>query len=597
MAAAPATGIRWNLTSLFSGLDDPKIEATWQEAEERAARFEANWRGKVEPGQLSAAELAKALAELESLGNEASKPVIYGHLLFAGDAGDPKIGAFLQAQSERVSKIRVGLMFFELELQAAPEAWVEAVLADPAMSNYVHHVRTVRVYSPYRLSEAEEALLEETSNVGGRAWTRLHDELLSNHEFSYQDPRTGERSAMSESEVLNLLRDGDRAIRQAAADALSDGLAQHERTLCFIYNTLLADKKLEDRLRKFDYPEQSRHMANELDRETVDLVMRLCRDKGSLVARYYHVKRRLLGLDQLTHIDRYAPLSRAKRTVTWDEARGIVEDSFAAFHPEMKARAAEFFDQAWIDAEPRQGKTGGAFCSYATPDTHPFVLMTYLGTMDGVMTLAHELGHGVHSSLSRAQTPYNYHGTLPLAELASIFGEMLVFERLVAESGPEDQLALYGEKIEGIFASVFRQSAMFRFEQRCHLHRRSQGELSPSDFGGYWQEELQSMFGDSVEMGNQHSRWWSYVGHFIFAPFYVYAYSFGELLTLAVFQKAKQEGPAFAEKYLEVLRRGGSQSPQELMDLLGVRLDDESFWLGGFAAIEAMIERFEALAA
>jgi oligoendopeptidase F len=273
----------------------------------------------------------------------------------------------------------------------------------------------------------------------------------------------------------------------------------------------------------------------------------------------------------------------------------MVLKAFGGFSVEMQERAAEFFDKNWIDAEARKGKTGGAFCSYNTPDTHPVILQSFLNKMDDVMTLAHELGHGVHASLSRAQTYFNFHGTLPLAELASTFGEMLVFEELVAQSSPKDKLALYAGKIEGIFATVFRQAAMYQFERRIHEHRRSQGELSPEDFGYHWQEELQAMFGDSLKLGDQHRSWWMYVDHFTAVPFYVYAYSFGELLVLSLYEMAKQEGPGFADKYIEVLRLGGSKTPQELMTMLDVDLQSERFWRGGFAAMDKFLVEFENL--
>lgn len=259
------------------------------------------------------------------------------------------------------------------------------------------------------------------------------------------------------------------------------------------------------------------------------------------------------------------------------------------------ARAGEFFDKNWIDAQPVKGKQGGAYCAYITPDLHPYVLCNYMGRMKDVMTLAHELGHGVHASLSRGQSLLNFHGTLPLAELASTFGEMLVFERVQAQASPKDRLALYAEKIEGAFATIPRQTAMFRFEQAIHNHRRTQGELTAEDFGNHWQREVQAMFGDSVELGEEHRAWWSYVGHFTGTPFYVYAYSFGELLVLSLYQQAQKEGAAFAEKYLDMLRAGGSLTPQELVSNVGVDLDDPQFWQGGFDVLAGLVERFESL--
>ena len=484
-------------------------------------------------------------------------------------------------------------MFFDLELQAAPHDLIEPLLADAELANYVHYIRATRVYSPYRLSESEEIVLEETSNTGSRAWVRLFEEVTANHVFKLVRPGKTEAEDMTEQEVLTLLRDADRDVRQAAADSLSSGLAELQRVLTFTYNNLLQDKSVEDRLRGFEYPEKSRHLSNELEKETVDLVIRKCRENYHLVSRFYKVKREILGLPELTHIDRYAPLFAIEEMVPWEQAQKIVLDAFCGFSSTLEAKAAEFFDKNWIDAEPRKGKRGGAFCSYNTPDTHPVVFQSYLNRMDDVMTLAHELGHGVHASLSREQTYFNFHGTLPLAELASTFGEMLVFESLVKEASLKDRLALYADKIEGVFATVFRQAAMFSFEQRAHAARRSDGELSSEAFGNIWQEEIQAMFGDSVTIGEQHRSWWSYVGHFIFAPFYVYAYSFGELLVLSLYQMAKAEGPSFATKYVDLLRLGGSLFPQELMATVNVDLNDEAFWQGGLNAMESLVSEFE----
>lgn len=587
--------VRWDLSALFSGTDDPKIDATWDALDRRAEAFEEAYRGRIDSADLDAETLEAALVEIEAISAESSKPLNYAHLLHACDAASPEIGAFMQRQMERASALSVRTMFFHLELQAAPEDAVAAALQSPRLANYVHFVKLLRALSPHSLSEAEEIILEETANTGSRAWVRLFDEVTSNHPYPYRDPVSGESTTLSQEEILDKLRDPSREVRQAAADGFSQGLLEQRRVLVFTYNNLVQDKKVEDRLREHPYPEHSRHLANELDKPTVDLVMGLCKDHYNLVARYYQVKREILGLEELTHIDRYAPLFEAETEVPWDEAVDLVARAFGDFHVELGRRAREFADREWIDAEPRAGKRGGAFCSYNTPDTHPVVFLSYLNKMDDVMTLAHELGHGVHASLSREQTYVNFHGTLPLAELASTFGEMLVFDELVGRASPRDRLALYADKIEGIFATVFRQAAMFRFEQQCHETVRAEGELSAERFGDLWQAEIQAMFGDSLTLGEQHRDWWSYVSHFVAVPFYVYAYSFGELLVLSLFQRAKQEGPAFAEKYVELLRLGGSRSPQELMDTVGVELGSEAFWRGGFQAIERLVEQFEAL--
>lgn len=586
---------RWDLSALFNSIDDPRIDQTWKDADSRATAFDEKFRGKIAHDDLTANTLLAAIQEVEALALDLAKPVTYANLLFAQDSSNPRHGAFLQSQMERGTGIQVKIMFFELELQSISESKISELLMDPALNPYEHFIHVTRTFSPYRLSEKEEVLLEEAANTGSRAWVRLFEELTSNHVYRLRRPGSDSAEELSQEEVLTMLRDGDRALRQAAADAFSVGLAELQRVICFAYNTLLQDKSVEDRLRKHPYPEHSRHLTNELPKETVDLVVGLCKRHEELVARYYRVKREILGLPELTHIDRYAPLFEAEELISYERAEKMVLDAFDSFSPIIKDKAAEFFSKSWIDAEPRPGKSGGAFCSYITPDTHPVILMSYLCKAGDVNTLAHELGHGVHASLSREQSYFNFHGTLPLAELSSIFGEMLVFEKLMESATTKDQLAMVADKCEGIFATVFRQAAMFRFEQNCHKARRERGELTPEEFGEAWQEEIQAMFGDSVKLGDQHKLWWSYVGHFFFAPFYVYAYSFGELLTLSLYQKAKVEGPEFAEKFVKVLRLGGSKSPQELMDIVGADLNSEPIWNGGFTAIDQMVGKFESL--
>lgn len=588
--APPA--VRWDLSFLFAGVDDPKIEQTWTEVLSRADAFAAKYRGKV--ASLSPAELASAVREIEWIAQESAKPGSYAQLIFTTDSTDAAIGAFMAAQMEKGSELSVKIMFFDLELQDLSDEAAQALLESPELAGYRHYLETVRRFRPHKLSEAEEIILEETANTGCRAWVRFFEETLAAHMFSFTAP-TGEEEELTQEEVLDKLRSPDRAVRQAAADSLSAGLESLEHAITFTYNNLLQDKKVGDRLRKHPDATHSRHLANELDGETVDTVIAVCRENYPIVARYYRVKREILGLPELTHIDRYAPLFEAKEEVEWEKGRRIVVDAFASFSSDLARRADEFFTSQWIDAEPRKGKQGGAYCMSVTPDLHPLVFMNYQNKLDDVMTLAHELGHGVHASLSRAQSYVNFHGTLPLAELASTFGEMLVFESIVKEASAKDKLALYAEKIDGIFATIFRQAAMYQFEKRAHEARRAEGELTAEQFGDIWHEELQAMFGDAVTLGEQHRRWWSYIPHFFFAPFYVYAYSFGELLALSLYDKAKREGPDFVERYTRVLELGGSKSPHELMAIVGVDLRSRVFWEGGMAVLERLIGEFERL--
>ena len=581
--------MHWNLSDLASGIDDPRIEQTLADCLARAEKFEADYKTKINSPDLTAAVLGAALAEYERIYQDAAKPMTYASLLFTTDTGDAARGAFLQKMREQGTKLALPLLFFELELAAVPDDILDPLLSVPEVAPYTHYLGTVRAARTHMLSETEERLMEEMANTGGRAFGRLFEETTSNAVFEWN----GEELSLAQ--VTAKLQEADRETRRTAAASFTAGLLPHSRTLTYIFNTLLQEKNVQDRLRRYASPQASRHQANELDQETVSLVVDTVVRNYPLVARYYHLKREILGVDTLTHYDRYAPLFEAEGIISYPEAQEMVLEAFGDFSPEMRRRASEFFDKNWIDAPATKGKASGAFCSYVTPDTHPYVLVNYLGRMKDVMTLAHELGHGVHASLSRTQTLLNFHGTLPLAELASTFGEMLVFERATRQASLKDKLALYAEKIEGAFATIPRQTAMYRFELAIHTHRRERGELTTEEFGEYWQQEVQLMFGDSVALGEEHKLWWSYISHFIAAPFYVYAYSFGELLVLSLYQQAKREGPAFAAKYLDMLEAGGSLTPQELIAKVGIDLNDPAFWQGGFDVLGGLVDQFESL--
>ena len=581
--------VRWDLGDLFAGIDDPRIPATLEAVKQRAEQFQLDYKGTINSPDLSAGRLLAAIREYEAIELDGTKPIAYASLLYSTDTSDPSKGAFLQKMREQATALSMPTLFFTLELAAAPGDVLDQALQAAELAPYRHYVRNVRISSPHLLSEPEERIMEETANTGSRAWTRLFDETTSNAVFHVD----GEE--LTQSQVLSRLYSPDREARRKAAAAFTDGLNAAGKQISFIFNTLLQDKNVRDRLRSYTYPEEWRHLSNELPKQTVDLVVDTVVQNYPLVARFYETKREILGLDELTHYDRYAPLFHSDETVEFDRAKDIVLAAFGEFSPTMRARASEFFERRWIDAAPVKGKQGGAYCSYVTPDLHPYVFMNYLGKMKDVMTLAHELGHGVHSSLSRGQSYFNFHGTLPLAELASTFGEMLVFERVIAEASLQDKLALYAEKIEGAFATIPRQTALYRFEQAIHRHRREKGELSVEDFGDYWQREGQAMFGSSVNLGDDHRMWWSYVRHFVRTPFYVYAYSFGELLALSLYRQSQREGQEFADRYLDMLRAGGSMSPQELVAMVGADLDDPKFWQGGFDVLEGLIARFEEL--
>jgi len=583
--------VTWDLSDLFGGVSDPGIDKSLEDVITRATAFSGKYKGKIDNPGLTADLLLESILDYESILEELTRPGSYASLVFAADTSKHEHGALMQRVQEKQTEISVMLLFFDLELMSCPAEVIDKIAVDSRLDEYRHFIKSVRMFSNHRLSEPEERILEEKANTGSRAFERLFEESLAAVKFKVT--LGGEVKEMTEPEVLKLLREPDRETRRAAAESFSQGLRENSRLLTYIFNTLVYDKAVDDRLRKFAEPEQSRHLANELDSKTVEAVISTCDENYSLVSRFYKVKREILGYDKLTHYDRSAPLFETHRECPWECGQGMVMDAFGRFSPEMADAAGEFFNGGWIDAQPREGKRGGAFCMYVSPEHHPYILMSYLNRLDDVSTLAHELGHGVHAYLARHNSYLNFSSALPVAELASTFGEMLVFENLVRESDLQDKLALYAEKIESVFATVFRQAAMFRFEQDLHRARREKGELTTEQISELWQKRIQAMFQDSVELGEEHRMWWMYVGHFVQVPFYVYAYSFGELMVMALYQMYKKEEPSFAPKYVELLKAGGSCSPTELLARVGIDIHDKAFWEGGVKVVEGLVADFE----
>ncbi|MFQ5415509.1 MAG: M3 family oligoendopeptidase [Myxococcota bacterium] len=589
--ASLAGGVHWDLVDLYADPDDPRIDGDLDGALEAAQEFAGRYRERV--GKLDAAELALAVDELERLNEAVSRAGVYAGLLFAEDTASPRHGALMQHVQERCSEIKNTLVFFELEWVAADDEAADAMLADPALARRRHLLRSMRRYRPHVLSEPEERILEETANTGSRAFGRLFDELTGAMRFRVE----GEQEDLGEEEVLARLYDANRDRRREAAKALTHGLRENARPLAFIFNTLVQDKAVGDRLRSFPRAIDSRNLANEIDGDSVDSLRAACVARYPLVARYYKLKARLLGLDQLADYDRYAPVSSATASRSFEEAKRIVLAAYGDFAPEMADIARRFFDERWIDAEPRPGKRSGAFCASTLPSLHPYVLLNYTGNLRDVMTLAHELGHGVHQSLSAEQGLFEQDTPLTTAETASVFGEMLVFRRLMREeTDPAVRLGLLCGKIEDAFATVFRQVAMTRFEESLHEQRRSQGELSLEAINALWMDANAPMFGDSVHLSPDYAWWWLYIPHFVHSPFYCYAYAYGELLVLALLRRYDREGASFVPRYLDLLRAGGSDTPAVLLARIDLDVTDPAFWDGGLVLLEELVTEAEALA-
>ena len=590
----PAKGVTWDLSDLYAGPDDPRLERDLDAALEAAQAFAARHRGRV--AELDAAALAAALDELERFEEPAHRAASYAQLLFAGDTAAPRHGALLQRVQERGSEIRNALVFFELEWVAVDDARATALLDDPALARRRHLLGLMRRYRPHLLSEPEEKLLEETANTGPRAFMRFFDETLGAMRFLY-DGLDGSVEK-SEEELLSLLYEPDRTVRRLAADALTRGLRDHSRPLAFVFNTLVQDKASRDRLRRYADPAAERHLANEIEPETVAALLEACEARHDLVQRYYRLKRQLLGIDELFDYDRYAPIAAAEGQRSWDSARRIVLDAYRDFAPELAETAAPFFEKRWIDAELRAGKRGGAFSASTIPSAHPYVLLNYTGNLRDVMTLAHELGHGVHQSLARPRGLFEQDTPLTTAETASVFGEMLVFRRLLREEkDPAVRLGLLCGKLEDAFATVFRQVVMTRFEEALHAARRSEGELPIPRINELWMAANRPMFGDAVHLRDDYAWWWLYVPHFVHSPFYCYAYAFGELLVLALVRRYDEEGPSFAPRYLEMLAAGGSEAPRDIVARTGLDIADPAFWSRGLSLLEELLVQAEEAAA
>jgi len=586
-SASGAEQVRWQLEDLHENRAAVRDRLTT--VREAASAFADQYRGRI--GELDAEALADALDELASIKERLGRAYAFAYLRWSTDTTDSERGAFLQSVREDTNRIEQSLLFVEVEWARVDDERVDHLLESDSLDAYRHYLELEHLQNEYTLSEPEEKILSEKSVTGKQAWTRFFDETVGALAFDLD----GE--TMSQEEILSKLYESNRAVRRNAALAFTEGLQERLQTLTFTFNTLLSDKASTDRIRGYDHWLQSRNLSNEVEDETVETLVEAVTNRYDLVGRFYRLKRSLLGVDELYDYDRYAPVAASDTTYEWEDARTMVLAAYREFHPKMAQVAEQFFEESWIDAALRPGKRSGAFSHGTVPTAHPYILLNYTGKARDVQTLAHELGHGVHQYLSREQSVFHHGTPLTTAEMASVFGEMLVFKRLLRqENDPVNQLALLVAKIDDTLATVFRQVAMNRFEDRIHTVRREEGELSTEAFCRHWMDTQRAMFDGSVRLGDHYQYWWSYVPHFLHTPGYVYAYAFGELLVLALYNRYEEGGADFADEYLDVLRAGGSDWPHTLTGSLGVDLKDEALWHHGLGQIEALIERAEALA-
>ena len=581
--------VTWDLSDLYAAVDDPSITRDLDISEAEADALGERYRGRI--ASLSAAELAPLLTGYEALVERAHKAGNFAHLSWSADTSAPAHGKLLQMATERGSQLSQKLVFLELELAAAPEDVAAGWLADAALARYRHWLELVRRYRPHMLTEPEEKILSEKAVTGRSAWVRFFDEVHSAARYTFDGQE------LTRDQVLTRLYSPDRALRRRAQETVTAGLRTMQRTTTYILNNILADKSSDDRLRKYPAWISARNMSNEVADATVDALVDAVTARYDIVARYYRLKRRLLGEDELFDYDRYAPLPAADKHYDWAEARQIVLNAYGSFDSRMADVAGMFFDRRWIDAAIRPGKRGGAFSAGVVPSVHPYILMNYEARPRDVMTLAHELGHGVHQKLAGVQGLLQADTPLTTAETASVFGEMLVFQDLLArESDPGIRLAMLTSKIEDSFATCFRQISMNRFEHAVHTARRSEGELSTERVSELWMGSQRPMFGDSVTLTDNYALWWSYIPHFISTPGYVYAYAFGELLVLALYARYKQAPSGFSDAYIAMLTAGGSDWPHKIVKPLGVDLTDPAFWQNGLGILDELVQEAEVLA-
>ena len=580
----------WDLGDLYPGRDSAELKADLDRAKREAKAFEADYKGKLE-GLARQGGLVEPVRRVEALGDLTGRLASFAYLQYAQQTTDPERAKFLGDLSQQLTDLSSGLIFFELELNRIEEDVMAAALAaDPALAHYRPWLAEVRKAKPYQLEDRVEELFHEKSTTGATAWNRLFDETMAALKFEVAGETLGIES------TLHLLSDRDEKKREAAFHGLSGTLHDNARLFTHITNVLAKDKEISDRWHGFKDIADSRHLANSVEREVVDALEAAVRKAyPRLSHRYYAMKARWFGKDQLNAWDRNAPLPTSDdRSFDWETARTTVLDAYGRFSPQLAEVAQPFFDSGWIDAPVREGKSPGAFAHPTVPSAHPYLMLNYLGKARDVMTLAHELGHGVHQRLAAPQGALMADTPLTLAETASVFGEMLTFRALLdAAESPAQRFALLASKVEDMLNTVVRQIAFYSFERKVHT-ARAQGELRTEQLGEIWLEVSRESLGPAIRLNEGYDIFWAYIPHFIHSPFYVYAYAFGDCLVNSLYAQYERANEGFAERYFELLRAGGSKHHSELLKPFGLDARDPDFWSLGLSMIERLIDELEA---
>ncbi len=598
--ATPATDApygelpEWNLGDLYPAPDSPELKSDLKRAEADSAAFEERYKGKLQglaTGEKAGTDLATAVAAFEALEDLLGRIISYAGLLHAGDTSDPARSKFFGDVQEKITTASSHLLFFQLELNRIEDTVLETAMAEPALGHYRPWLEDIRRDKPYELEDRVEQLFHEKSVTGRGAWNRLFDETMASLRFEVD----GETLAIEP--TLNLLQDASGDKRKAAAEALAKTFKANLRLFTHITNTLAKDKEISDRWRGFSDVAASRHLANRVEPEVVDALVDAVRNAyPRLSHRYYALKAKWFGQDHLDHWDRNAPLPKVpSKTIRFDEARTTVLGAYGLFSPDMANIARRFFDDRWIDAPVRPGKAPGAFSHPTVPSAHPYVLLNYQGKVRDVMTLAHELGHGVHQVLAAPQGALMASTPLTMAETASVFGEMLTFKSLLVETTePAQRKAMLAAKVEDMINTVVRQIAFYSFEREVHI-KRAEGELTAEDLGEIWMKVQAESLGPAIRLQPGYEVFWSYIPHFIHAPFYVYAYAFGDCLVNSLYAVYEESASGFQDKYLAMLRAGGSKHHKELLAPFGLDASDPGFWDKGLGVIDRLIGELEAM--